>query len=142
MTDELERLLSEEQEEQEAVAEVLKLRVTEYSVGRKDGTASVEAGEESAADLSGESEEVPFWGQVGRTDVEEELRSEDNARTLYRLLTQTRRAVRTVRQPRESGRAPLVRQSTPVADPGRDALWLDRIFQRDARRYDGGFTWQ
>ena len=142
MTDELERLLSEEQEEPEQVAEVLNLRVTGYSAPQKDGSAPMEVEEELSATRSGESETAFFSRQAGNTDGEEERRREDNARTLYRTLTRTGRAVKTAVQSRESRRTPLVRQSAPAADSGRDALWLDRIFQRDARRYDGGFTWQ
>ena len=143
MTDELERLLSEEQEAPEQVAEVLNLRAAEYSVARKgEGAAAVETGEEFPNILSGEDGTAFFSRQAGNTDGEEELRREDNARTLYRTLTRTGQAVKTAVLSRESSRTPLVRQSTPAADPGRDALWLDRIFQRDARRYDGGFTWQ
>lgn len=36
--------------------------------------------------------------------------------------------------------APVVVRVEPVAETGMEATALDRIFQRDARRYDGGFS--
>ena len=56
------------------------------------------------------------------------------------LETAVRRARAAVEQARGLGQAEPVVLRKPVGGQGTTPAELDRIFQRDARRYDGGFT--
>ena len=142
MRDELERLLRMEEEEPEQVAEMLNFRTAAYSVQREGAPVSAEIPEEQAVLLSGEERETSGFLRSETEGAEGETYRRENARSLYRMLSQTRRMARTAARPGEKVRTPMVRQETAEAGHGQDARWLDRIFQRDARRYDGGFTWQ
>ena len=65
---------------------------------------------------------------------------EDPAGRFYRTLLRSGRAAG-YRRPEERGSVQVVREQAAEL-PAPDAARLDRLFQRDARRYDGGFTWQ
>ena len=68
------------------------------------------------------------------------LRREDAAGRFYRTLTRIERAAGYRRaEGRETVRV-VGQGAEPPSLP--DAAGLDRLLQRDARRYDGGFTWQ
>ena len=142
MKDELERLLQVEEEEQEQVADELNLRAAGYAGAWESGVLPEEVQEEKAVRFSGEGGEFSRFDRRSGEEVETETRGEENARSFYQLLTRTRRMARTAVRSGEKARTPMVRQERAETRPGQDARWLDRIFQRDARRYDGGFTWQ
>lgn len=65
---------------------------------------------------------------------------EDPAGRFYRALLRSGRAAGYRRA--EEGRSVRVVREQAAEFPAPDAAGLDRLFQRDARRYDGGFTWQ
>lgn len=67
------------------------------------------------------------------------LRQEAAGR-FYRALLRSGRAAGYRRAERGESIRVVNRQTTGTPAP--DAAALDRLFQRDARRYDGGFTWQ
>ena len=98
--------------------------------------------EKWAVFLAGAEEKLPGMIRERFTGLNEESFRKENAGRFYETLSRTKRMARTVMRPTEKVRTPLVRQETTETRPGEDARWLDRIFQRDARRYDGGFTWQ
>lgn len=141
MIDELELLLGEGQEEPEEVPALLKGKGAGAFVPRGGGTAS-EPGEAEALAAPPFGELPRREGRVFLEDLPEAEGREGSARTLYRTLTRVGRAARTRREPTERGRIPLLREERQSAAADPDILRLDRAFQRDARRYDGGFTWQ
>lgn len=151
MTDELERLLEEEDEESQ-VPQVFSAGAGGFWRKREMGKAPAaavlqESGEKGAVDgpplrggleegsaVKAAAEAAPLLEAGGRSYAPE------GARDLYRTLLETRRAAE-YRPPQRGERVKLVKEPAPEA--GRlDAAGLDRLFQRDARRYDGGFTWQ
>lgn len=142
MIDELERLLQVKEEEKEQVADELNIRAAGYAGIRENRALPAEAQEEERIPFSGISDNLTKNGLESGGEPGEELRGEENARGFYRLLAQTKRMVQTAARPAEKTRTPMVRQERAETRTGQDARWLDRIFQRDARRYDGGFTWQ
>ena len=157
MRDELERLLQAEEEETEQVAEVLQFRATAYSTEPKgrSGTENLLEGqtdfpakangdfpEDRIKFFAGAEEKLPGIIRERFAWLNEESFRRENAGQFYEALSRTKRMARTAVRPTEKVRTPMVRQETDQTRPGQDARWLDRIFQRDARRYDGGFTWQ
>lgn len=97
--------------------------------------------EEAQSNLSAEKMESPFSFETeeGELQLPGRLR-EDAAGRFYRALLQSGRAAG-YRRPEERGSVQVVREQAAEL-PAPDAARLDRLFQRDARRYDGGFTWQ
>ena len=97
--------------------------------------------EEAQRSLSAEKTERPFSFETaeGELRLPGRLR-EDPAGRFYRALLRSGRAAG-YRRPEERGSVQVVREQAAEL-PAPDAARLDRLFQRDARRYDGGFTWQ
>lgn len=58
---------------------------------------------------------------------------------LYAAVRRTRAAAEQTQGLRQAGPV-VIREPVPVGDQSPTPAELDRIFQRDARRYDGGFT--
>ena len=58
---------------------------------------------------------------------------------LYAAVRRTRAAAEQAQGLRQAGPV-VIREPVPVGDQSPTPAELDRIFQRDARRYDGGFT--
>lgn len=58
---------------------------------------------------------------------------------LYAAVRRAGTAVEQARGLRQTGPV-VIREPVPVSGQGATPAELDRIFQRDARRYDGGFT--
>lgn len=188
MTDELEALLKEEQEEEEEIFQLLSTGSVRYAAyqkaGNRNGTAAEEAGSRSRAaaeeagsrriDAAGRdiaaikrAVDIQTEENTGPGDTVEEVLPEEtvlsalrrdaaavkgmsawgvggkesSAQALYRVLVRNRRAVR-YQRPTGSGKIPFVRETVQTVGGNKDILQLDRAFQRDARRYDGGFTWQ
>ena len=97
--------------------------------------------EEAQRSLSAEKTERPcsFETVEGEFRFPGRLR-EDPAGRFYRALLRSGRAAGYRRA--EEGRSVRVVREQAAEAPAPDAAGLDRLFQRDARRYDGGFTWQ
>lgn len=164
MTDELEALLKEEQEEEEGIFRLLSAGSMGYAAYRKNGSERGLAAEKAdggrAVDVQAEEDAGPV-GTVDEILPEEAVLSalrrdaaavkaisvrtvsgkEGSAQALYRTLMRSRRAV-SYQRPVGSSKTPLVRETVQTVSGNKDVLQLDRAFQRDARRYDGGFTWQ
>lgn len=99
---------------------------------RASGTEGGAVAEETASSGAPEETGGAFW-RAGT------LRQEAAGR-FYRTLLRNGRAAG-YRRAEERGSVRVVRQQAAGA-PATDAAALDRLFRRDARRYDGGFTWQ
>lgn len=139
MTDELELLLDEEDEEavvppvfsgSTAFLKTQRLRKREES-----GLSVEETGEGT--------EEPAAWREelAGETaPVLETKTGNGETGAVYTALRRVRQAVE-YRPVRRGEKIRLEKQSGSPSE-GLDAAGLDRLFQRDARRYDGGFTWQ
>lgn len=170
MTDELELLLDEDPEEE--VVELSPIWADDMNLPRKEGSQDAKKAVWSEADRSGpavwkidevlqeqgmpveqdvsEEGEMPPEGgsrlfRKGLRDVTTRLLRRENsgersAGEVYRMLTRSRQAAG-YQRPGGRERIPLLREETPVGGES-DILRLDRAFQRDARRYDGGFTWR
>lgn len=165
MRDELERLLEEEAESAEAVAESLTGKVFPVPAAweQRAGTEGVEeaasaVGREALAERAGETTGEPSARpereraavRRGQSVERSALFREDggaaaarqNAGRVYQTLLKAQRAARSRSDMTAAGlRQPLERTVSPLGQ-GQEAAGVDRAFQRDARRYDGGFTWQ
>ena len=98
--------------------------------------------EEAQSSLSAEKAESPsfsFETEEGELRLPGRFR-EDAAGRFYRALLRTGRAAG-YRRTEERGSVRVVREQA-AESPAPDAAELDRLLRRDARRYDGGFTWQ
>ena len=72
---------------------------------------------------------------IGATVLESALAEPE----LYTAVRRTRAAAEQAQGLRQAGPV-VIREPVPVGGQGAAPAELDRIFQRDARRYDGGFT--
>lgn len=73
------------------------------------------------------------------TESAEEIRTARSG-SLYGELARTRQAAR-YRRPAAGQKVSLEKERVTAEGTGLAAADLDKLFQRDARRYDGGFTW-
>lgn len=169
MTDELEALLKEEPEEEEWLVQLLSAGGAGYVPSRKSGvergTGMKGADGEASTyirerDSQAEEDVEPIGAEAGASPEEAVLSAlqkdtaavkgmnvrsaagnENGAETLYRTLLRGRWAA-DYQRPVGNGRIPLAREAVQTVQSSKDILQMDRAFQRDARRYDGGFTWQ
>lgn len=97
--------------------------------------------EEAQSSLSAEKAESPrsFETEEGALRLPGRFR-EDAAGRFYRALLRTGRAANYRRTEERESVRPGREQA--AESPAPDAAGLDRLLRRDARRYDGGFTWQ
>ena len=72
---------------------------------------------------------------IGATVLESALAEPE----LYTAVRRTRAAAEQAQGLRQAGPV-VIREPVAVGEQGTTPAELDRIFQRDARRYDGGFT--
>lgn len=169
MTDELELLLEEEEEREERELPDLFPAGSRRVPGRiweEEGTERAPWYPEGETEWGERSEPTPLTeggalaqeaGTEGETPVEKAMAPgsleegggtflrrgmlrQEAAGRFYRALLQTGHAAG-YRRAGESGRTQVVSRQASEA-PLPDAADLDRLFRRDARRYDGGFTWQ
>ena len=162
MKDELEALLEDEEALEAELAQVLAHR-TFYYYRKKETSAAETASVAEVASEAGNGEtagvgvyqtpalvrEPVFWAWSGNDTVIVEQQSGETAlsapaggaEALYLGLIRARQAAG-YRRPAESRRIPLVKGTNGFTASGLDAAGMDQIFQRDARRYDGGFKWQ
>lgn len=173
MTDELEALLEEEEEEEPAfplLRGAWAVRKKTAQAGGEEGSSDGETAEpEAQAARRGEGPDdgaaaargvAPVWEETGFGSFRRGLAPFQKKRgvpdapdrvvaekkppeaALYESMTRTRQAAG-YRRERGAVWLPL-EKAAPLAGgvQGVDATALDRVFQRDARRYDGGFTWQ
>ena len=155
MKDELEALLEGEEALEAELAQVLAHR-TFYYYRKKEITAAEAASEAESGEAAGRGYQTSVWAREpavsawsGNDTVIVEQQSGEaalsvpagSAEALYLGLIRARQAAG-YRRPAESRRIPLVKETNGVAASGLDAAGMDRVFQRDARRYDGGFKWQ
>ena len=141
MKDELEVLLENEEELEAELAHVLAHRTFYYyrknpsPAGEEPGPEPMSAGEEKR-ELLPDGREAE-WAE----DLPERRGQIPDARRLYLGLIRARQAAQ-YRRPGAGQRVALEKESGSSRSLELDAAGMDRIFQRDARRYDGGFTWQ
>lgn len=140
MIDELERLFPEEEEEPEGEGNWLP-GIPRFGMVRA-GRGASEGGEEEKKAPGREKEET-LSKRVAWEQETSERSGARGARAVYEHLSHLRRAVRT-RQGSDTGtqQLPLRREGVRGEDGEWDLSRLDRAVRRDARRYDGGFTWQ
>ena len=150
MRDELEALLENEEELEAELAHVLAHR-TFYYYRKKEAPAEQTAGQENSVReteaeplLQAEREPLRWEGRSRRREISADAPLSGvpgGAEALYLGLIRAHQAAE-YRRPDLAQRIPLSREESGFRAAGPDAADLDRIFQRDARRYDGGFTWQ
>ena len=150
MRDELEALLENEEELEAELAHVLAHR-TFYYYKKKENPVEQTTGQENSVQEP-EAEFLPQrerdalgWEKLHRERMPSEIAGisavSGGAEALYLGLIRARQAAG-YRRPDSAQRIPLSKEESAFRAAGTDAADLDRILQRDARRYDGGFTWQ
>lgn len=154
MRDELERLLKQREEEEETVPEWLatrEMRLAAMAERRRDGEKETEGEKRSAEEPAAEQweREKAFFSEMFLQENRENNRPGDGektgmgrARALYEGLARVRRAARFSQEIPATRPISLPDGQAAFSQLRQNALQLDRAFQRDARRYDGGFTWQ
>ena len=150
MTDELELLLEEEERKEEDTVFEFSAVGSVFSGIKKQAGLAEDSGNGTAAEREvADGETVDTVGRTGFGETalligaaSREHRPEKVARWFYRRLSRAKQAAE-YRRPAASGGVRLVKaEAGQRQDAGLTAGSIDREFQRDARRYDGGFTWQ
>lgn len=147
------RIKSGQRESREKSAGVLGDNILRPQMGKRaeDMEDSLRHGKNAAETMEeggvGETEKDLYsYGRLtskGYTGAMEgpQRRREAAAERFYRELRSLRQAADR-RAPQREESVHLVRELGEATAGNLDAAGIDRLFQRDARRYDGGFTWQ
>ena len=153
MRDELEAILEDEEALEAELAHILSTRVVVYRKNNRQqpeeqGLSGQAVREEGEAFSGRTTETGERWEELpgrsaaaGRSEGITIAGAFPAEESLYVGLAKTRQAAQ-YRRPAAGQRISLEKEPAGTRAERLDPAWLDQLFRRDARRYDGGFTWQ